>query len=125
MKMFNIYVDKNNTYKAVKKGWSWPAFFFGSIWALFKGLWLLGIVLFPIELLLNMISNIVEKMSAKSPDHAEDYIVIAIAIIMLTIRIWFGKKGNIWRENKLLKGGFSFCKSLEANNEQNAIKLIQ
>lgn len=30
----------------VKEGFSWPAFFFNWVWALFKGMWLTALVLF-------------------------------------------------------------------------------
>ncbi len=39
--------ESNGTYKGK---WNWPAFFFGSIWALIKGLWLNAIITFLILL---------------------------------------------------------------------------
>ncbi len=36
MKQYKIYEHPAGAIEAVKLGWSWPAFFFVSIWALFK-----------------------------------------------------------------------------------------
>jgi hypothetical protein len=43
MKTFKIYEPPTGECEAVKQGWSWPAFFFGPIWALVKTLWGLGV----------------------------------------------------------------------------------
>ena len=47
MRSFNVFSDGGGDYRAVKQGWCWPAFFFGSIWALFSGMWLAALLLLP------------------------------------------------------------------------------
>ena len=39
MKTFKVYEHEIYGYEAVKQGFSWPALFFGFIWALVKKLW--------------------------------------------------------------------------------------
>jgi hypothetical protein len=41
-KTYDIYEHPIGTIEAVKKGWSWPAFFFTWIWALSKKMYLFG-----------------------------------------------------------------------------------
>ena len=36
MKTYKIFKNPTGQYEAVKQGWSWPAFFFGGIWACVK-----------------------------------------------------------------------------------------
>jgi len=43
MNQYNIYTNPQREMEAVKQGWSWPAFFYGCIWAFIKGMWGLGI----------------------------------------------------------------------------------
>ena len=43
MKQYKIFENSEGEIEAVKQGWSWPAFFFTSIWALVKRMYLLGI----------------------------------------------------------------------------------
>ncbi|MFL9998361.1 DUF2628 domain-containing protein, partial [Paraburkholderia sediminicola] len=54
MKQYRIFRHPNGKIRAVKQGWSWPAFFVVSWWALVKRLWWPGIgslvVLFAISL---------------------------------------------------------------------------
>jgi len=57
VRKFNVYRDEDGIYEAVKKGWCWPAFFFGSIWALFSGLWVAAFFIFPIDFLLTVAGN--------------------------------------------------------------------
>ena len=39
MKDFNVYKHRTQGYKAVKCGFSWPAFFFQIIWSLTMRMW--------------------------------------------------------------------------------------
>lgn len=50
---YRIYVNPQGEYKAVKKGWSWTAFFFTGIWALVNKMWALGIAATIMEIVLS------------------------------------------------------------------------
>ena len=43
MKTFEVYQHPTQSSEAVKEGFSWPAFFFGPAWLLFKQLWLFAV----------------------------------------------------------------------------------
>jgi len=45
MKTFDLYRHPTVGYEAVKRGFSWPGFFIGAIWALSKRMWLGGTLL--------------------------------------------------------------------------------
>ena len=45
LRQHHVFSNGNGEMRAVKIGWSCPGFFFGFIWALVKGLWLLGLAL--------------------------------------------------------------------------------
>ncbi|MEM0111894.1 MAG: DUF2628 domain-containing protein, partial [Candidatus Parvarchaeota archaeon] len=51
MKTYNIYKHPLGDIKAVKVGWSWPAFFFTWIWAFVKGLYVVGVILLIIDMI--------------------------------------------------------------------------
>ena len=48
MKTFNVFSHPVQGFEAVKVGFSWPAFLFGSLWMLDKGLWRLSGLWFAI-----------------------------------------------------------------------------
>ncbi|OZI71858.1 DUF2628 domain-containing protein [Bordetella genomosp. 12] len=124
MRSFNVYEGSNGAYRVVKNGWSWPAFFFGSIWAFFAQLWLIGVILLPIELFLQMLMSIIEQMQRNaSGSYAETISVIGgvVAIVGLAIHIVFGAYGNAWRRKKLEKSNFRVVKTLDASSKDSAI----
>ena len=43
MKQYKVFIHPSGTSEAVKQGWSWPALFFGFIWAMIKKMWGLGV----------------------------------------------------------------------------------
>ena len=57
MKLYKIFKNPMNQYEAVKQGWSWPAFFFGAIWACVKKMWGLGIGIFVTFVVLNVLAG--------------------------------------------------------------------
>jgi len=44
--------------RAVKDGFSWPAFFFSVLWALWHRLWLVALAMFVIELAVGMVADL-------------------------------------------------------------------
>ena len=128
MRSFNVYEKNDGTCKAVKNGWSWPAFFFGSIWAIFTQLWLIGLLLLPVELLLQILMNIIGEIQRNaSGSYAEttEIIVGVVALIAMSIRIIFGVYGNAWKRKRLEKSNYRLVKSLEASSKDNAVSLFK
>lgn len=107
MKQYKVFVHPSGNSEAVKQGWSWPAFFFGFIWAMVKKMWGLGVAV--------MIATIVFIAIAKSE--------ALINIVSLIASIVFGMNGNSWREKNLVSRGFEQTDTVTAANPDGAMAL--
>jgi len=116
MKQFKIYANPQGTYEAVKQGWSWPAFFFGFIWALVKKMWALGFGVLAVFFVLGFIGG------AAGGD-LEQGIDALTSIGGLVLAIVFGVNGNKWRESNLTSRGYDFKDTVTAANGEGAIAL--
>lgn len=115
IKQYKIFQHQDGTVKAVKQGWSWPAFFFSFIWAILKKMYLTGIALFFLSFLLGTIVGHLNL--GQKGDTMINIISIAISII-------FGLKGNEWWEAMLYRRGFEAKALLEAVTPQAALALF-
>jgi hypothetical protein len=84
---------------SVKLGFSWPAFFFGALWALLKGMWLYFGVLALSAGLLNLFS----WTAAQTHSAALEGASIAGMLLYMCICGWFG---NRWFIASLRSRGF-------------------
>ena len=127
MRSFNVFSNDDGDYKAVKQGWCWPAFFFGSIWALFSGLWLVAFLLLPIDFVFSIAGN--SANGALDPydnyDETTRLVVLAVFSIPLAIRVLVGMFGNSWRMRKLRRLGFSHVVRVKADGKEHAISLCK
>jgi len=105
-------LKKHSEYVAVKKGWSWPAFFFTWIWGVYKQLWLHAIALFGLFFL-----TIVLAQPAK--EAAEAYLA---GIPFIAARFAGGLAGNVWVYENLLSKGFSRVSIVQAGDAQWAVR---
>jgi len=103
MKTYKVF-EKSNEKVAVKQGWSWPGFFFLWIWALTKK------ALLPagIGFATNVVVALIPVNNSMNP-----YFLIA--------GLLFGSKGNKWRENQLLKSGYSLVRTVQAKSPAEAV----
>lgn len=128
MRSFNVYERSDGNCKAVKNGWSWPAFFFGSIWAICMQIWLVGLLLLPVELFLNFLLSTTDQIQrGASGSYAETTSIIGgvIAVVVLSIRITFGASGNKWKRKRLGRAGYALKKTLDARSKKDAISLFK
>ena len=106
VKTFDVYHHPFLGYDAVKSGLSWPAFFFGALWALSKKMWGIaaGIVLMHLAL------GLLEEL-------------IGAALYGGYPLLWLliGASGNEWRRNKLRKQGFEQVARVRAATPEAAI----
>ena len=92
---FKIYQQPNGQLVSVKQGFSWPAFFFTFLWAIYHRLWLAALVLCVGLFLLNRIADWSQHLVNSSA--LESYVSYAIAL--------FGVIGNKLIERKLIAKG--------------------
>lgn len=112
MKHYRIFEHPAGNIEAVKLGWSWPAFFFGFLWALAKKMWWLGGCIFAAFFL-------AESLDA-SVDEALDGLITVAALVLAFI---FGLNGNRWRENNLQSRGYDYKETRTAENPEGATAL--
>ena len=85
----------------VKQGFSWPAFFFGSLWAAVKGMWLPHfLVLAVIDVILWVATGFAEASGAAGPA----LLGLAASLIYAIVR---GKRGNAWLTASLTSKGYA------------------
>lgn len=118
MKNFTVYRHPIHGFETVKNGFSWPAFFFGIIWMLFKKLWKIAII----WMILYVVVVIIETAIQNSPDDMTKiaaYVLVVVGYLLL----WLipGFKGNQWREENLLNRGFRLLGSSCSGNRDAAV----
>ncbi len=99
MKHYDILKNSAGSIRAIKQGWSWPAFFFTGLWALAKQLW--GI--FALVIVANigsfaiatfLVSNhVIRSLGALR--------VLNIVFVIIISGI-LGMQGNSWLMDKLV-----------------------
>ena len=114
MKQYNIYANPQGNYEAVKKGWSWPAFFFIFLWAMVKKMWGIGVGVLIALIVVIWISSYIENVSV---GESLCFNASLIAGIILAI------KGNKWRGSRLLKRGYEYNEIVTAATNEGAISL--
>ena len=117
MKTFDVYKHPTQGHEAVKRGFSWPAFFFTWIWAFIKKLWGMGLAFIGIMLVLVIIETEFEQEGSEGG-------VLIMLLLELGVFIWFGVKGNEWRNKNLKKRGYEHIQTLEAETPDAAISSV-
>ena len=113
MKQYKIYEKNHLQIEAVKKGWSWPAFFFTWLWAMVKKLWILALC---IIIFIIIFVNIIYEDSGD-----QNAFTVISSNVSLLIRIILGLKGNKLRESNLRSRGFKYKTTITASNPESAI----
>jgi hypothetical protein len=115
MKMFNIYVHPVAAIEAVKVGFSWPAFFFGSLWMLDKGLWGRAALWLGGYLGVRRAAILVDKIQGG------EYLSVFLMGTLVFMALVAGINGNRWREQSLLKRGYGRMTTVAAPTPEEAI----
>jgi hypothetical protein len=113
MKKFKIYANPQESYQAVKQGWSWSAFFLGFLWAAYQKMWILAVCVYIGFVIFSIILGIFDSDTS--------YI---INIVYIIVSIIFGIYGNKLIEKKLLKHGYEYKCSLDAAGPKDALNLF-
>ena len=114
MKQYKVFANPQGRCEAVKQGWSWPAFFFGWVWALVKKIWPLGIGIGVGFFALGFIMGLAGAGQA-------GFAVIDLAGLVVAVTL--GINGNRWREGNLVNRGYELKETVTAANPEGAVAL--
>jgi hypothetical protein len=110
LREFEIFSKRSLPSVAVKRGFSWPGFFFTWIWAFTRGLWVHGIVLLAIGLAIAFFKRSVL---------INDPLLYVLPGLILAVTV--GIRGNAWRSRKLERAGYEFAGLVEARSTASAV----
>ncbi len=122
-KTYDIYFrfsEGSDKLRAVKNGFSWPAFFFSALWAWFNGMIGVGFGLLFIGVIHNVITKI---MIIFLPPGLS---LILNLFLTLSIHCWIGSYGNKWLRSSLEKKGYSLkLANVPGSSPSEAIRLYK
>ncbi len=107
---FEIYSKPSFPNVAVKRGFSWPGFFFSWIWALSRGLWMPAALIVGFGVLLITLQSVFSSV-----------IPVTFDFSGLIIMVIVGLRGNNWRCRKLERDGYEFTGLVEARSPASAV----
>ena len=114
MAYYRVYYHETGGYRAVKKGFSWPASFLGWLWAFVSKLWGQGII--------GLIAWMILVSLFDTYKHRDDTGALGIILLLkITCIFIFGAFGNRWRMNSLVRRGFGYVDTLETESAEAAI----
>ena len=93
------YLDPGRDYVRVKKGFSWPAFFLGSLWAAVKHMW--GVA--ALMVLVEAVFWFGRGVAAARGDATLLLLGFALEITWFVVR---GRYANAWRRAALARRGY-------------------
>jgi hypothetical protein len=93
------YINPDRGFVRVKTGFSWPAFFFGTLWAVAKGLWLVALAMLVLEAVVWFWSGYAEARGA-------DGLALAGLVFQVAYRVLVGRHANAWWRAKLVRQGY-------------------
>jgi Protein of unknown function (DUF2628) len=101
MKSKTLFFNPKRGLVAVKSGFSWPAFFFGSLWAAAKGMWLpYFAVMLVVDLVLWFVTGYAEGQQMET-------LALIGLLGIVTYAVVRGKRGNAWLAKSLIQRGYS------------------
>jgi hypothetical protein len=121
MRTFNVFQHPDAGLVAVKVGFSWPAFFFGFIWMMFKKMWGLVGAWLGMYFVLTLIEKFLEGV-VKSNAHFSVQVVLWIFVSGAYVTLWLlpAFRGNQWVERNLRAQGYVAIFTVEAENALEA-----
>ncbi len=121
MKTFIVYQSQEGSFKIIKKGFSWPGFFFTAIWLGLGGLW---IQLATLLVFILIISFGFVYLVTLSPAGFNDSGIDGLqSLLQLCVALYIGWAGNEWLTDKMKIKGFNAKGHVEAKNKASALVL--
>ena len=117
MRNFEVFHHTEDGHEAVKLGFSWPAFFFGWIWAVAKDLNFAVFGLFA-----SIAGFFFLNYQLQESGNAIGALISSLT--QLVFFIWVGWNGNKWRRVNLLKRGFTIVGTVAEKSPKRAIQSL-
>jgi hypothetical protein len=95
----DIYEHPDGRREIVKSGFSWPAFFFGPLWAWRRGMFSLGFGLLALVLFLQLTPLLFIGLLGESA-------ILLDLLVSIGVLTWIGRQGNAWIRTSVVKNGF-------------------
>lgn len=126
MKQFNVYSHPVLGPQVVKRGFSWPAFFFTGIWALVCKLWARGAIMITVLSLswctsMGGVAMLEEEVETGSPEGALVLLAMLWPVTALVVAVVAGVRGNHWRDKQARQQGFDYVKTVPAHSAEAAL----
>lgn len=114
MKTFDLLKSQSLGHRAVKQGFSWPAFFLAPIWAFLNRFWFRGASTTALMVISRGFEDLAWTVSVPG-------VLLALADVSLGIvAIVFGFKGNVWKRQALEWRGFVYLRTVYADSLEAA-----
>ena len=113
-KTFDVYHHAAHGNEVVKRGFSWPAFFFTAIWAFVKKMWVHGSILLGVLFVLTFVE------SGFAQEGSTDGVLVML-VAQLIFYVICGSQGNDWRRVDLVKRGYDKLFAVNAESPDDAI----
>ena len=92
MATYDVYQhSKTGKYQAVKKGFCWPALFFGGLWAFSRRLYLVGIVIG-----VTFVFFIAAELAMSSKGFLYESMLAGLRVFLQCIFAWFANDIRVW-----------------------------
>lgn len=114
LREFEIFSKPSFPTVALKRGFSWPGFFFTWIWALGRGLWVQAAVIFGLGFAIIELPILLHVIDLPMN-------VLVGVVVGTTISMTVGVKGNEWKCRKLERDGYQFVALVEARSPAQAV----
>lgn len=121
MKTFDVYRhSENGKTQVVKRGFSWPAFFFGFFWCFAKGMvgWGIALAVISLSLAAGMVALAIYSNSFEGVSALSDLVSLGFAL-------YVGWAGNEWRAATLSRKNYVKRGSVEADSASQALAKAQ
>jgi len=115
MAAYRILTADGKPAAAIKKGFCWPAFFFGAFWALYRRFWIGAAVLAGVFIVLNVLVNLAERSGSSAA-------VLITLLLLLGAMFLVGRYGNFLYLAYLDSKGYVVIREVEAESPNDALR---
>jgi len=115
MAIYRILMVDGKPPTAIKKGFCWPAFFFGAFWALYRRFWIGAAVLAGVFIILNLLVSLAERSGSSAA-------VLITLLLLFGAMFLVGRYGNLLYLVYLDSKGYVVIREVEAESPDDALR---